>query len=85
MQGNGIGESDFIQPRPRAYLRDMFARVGYAMSSAEFEAIFAEAARRGVTPPGSVSVQEFRDALNELMAARDAGEGEPAWFAEAMR
>ena len=81
--GNGIGEADFIQPRPRAFLRDMFSRVGYAMSSAEFEAIYAKAAERGVTPPGSVSVQEFRDVLNELMAARDAGE-EPAWFAAAL-
>ena len=81
--GNGIVESDFIAPRPRAFLRGMFARIGYEMSDAEFEAIFGEAAGRAVTPAGCVSVQEFRDALNELLAAREAGE-EPAWFARAM-
>jgi len=61
----------------------MFARVGYAMSTAEFDAIYAEAASRPVTPAGSVSVQEFRDALNEVMAGRDAGE-EPLWFSKAL-
>lgn len=82
--GNGIGESDFTAPRPRAFLRSMFARVGYAMSDAEFEAIYARAAEHGaVTPRGAVSVQEFRDALNEVMAGRDAEE-EPRWFSEAL-
>ena len=35
------------------------------------------------TPTGGVCLQEFREALGEVMAGRDAGV-EPEWFARAM-
>ena len=68
----------------RAWLRSLFARIGYEMSDAEFAAMFERAAETGkVTPRGAVCVQELRDVVNEVLTARDAGE-EPSWFAEAM-
>ena len=82
--GNGISEDDFTAPRARAWLRSLFARIGYEMSDAEFAAMFERAAEAGkVTPRGAVCVQELRDVVNEVLAARDGGE-EPSWFAEAM-
>jgi hypothetical protein len=36
-----------------------------------------------VTPAGCCSIQEFRDALNEVLTGRDAGE-EPEWFSSAV-
>lgn len=36
-----------------------------------------------LTPLGAVSLQEFRDCMNEVLSARDAGE-EPSWFTAAV-
>ncbi len=80
----GIDEKDFTSARTPSQLRKTFNSIGYRMSDAEFYAILTRAAEVGqVTPRGCVCVQEFRDVLNEVLAARDAGE-EPKWFTEAV-
>jgi len=82
--GNGISEDDFMMPRSRSWLRNMFNKIGYAMSDAEFEVFYHRAATYGkITPLGAVCVQEFREVVNEVLSARDAGE-EPVWFTQAI-
>ena len=45
-----------------------------------------QAARFGrFSPFGAVTLQEFREALNQVLAARDEGSAGPPWFAEAMK
>lgn len=81
---NGVDESDFAAPRSEGELRSLFARIGYEMSAAEFAAFYTRAATVGtLTPAGSVCVQELREVINEVLAARDEGT-EPTWFAVAM-
>ncbi len=80
----GIGERDYTKAMPAPALRKLFGSIGYAMSDAEFLAIHSRAAATGVvTPAGAVCIQEFKDVMNEVLSARDAGE-EPAWFTQAV-
>ena len=81
----GVGEEDFLRPLAPGRVRALFERIGTPMSDIEFAAIWNRAASHGrYSPAGYVCLQEFRDALNAVIAGRDAGE-EPAWFGEALR
>ena len=81
---HGIDTKDFTAVRSPTELRKIFTTIGYQMSDAEFAAIYLQASNVGqITPNGCCCIQEFREVMNEVLAARDAGE-EPAWFTEAV-
>lgn len=78
-----VDHSDFVETRDAKTVRDIFARIGRTFEDAEFWAIYQRAKDHyDVSEKGKVSVEEFRQAMNELDDAREAGE-EPEWFAGA--
>ncbi|XP_067933716.1 EF-hand domain-containing family member B-like [Watersipora subatra] len=63
----GVYEQDFLLPRTREQIRDVFSNVGVQMTLQEFDDIYDEAAKRH--PKGNVSVEAFRGILDEIRAA----------------
>jgi len=81
----GVGEEHFLAPVAPGRLRALFENIGTRMSDIEFAVLYNRAARQGThTRVGSVCVQGFREALNAVLAGRDAG-AEPEWFTQDMR
>lgn len=72
---SGIKDAEFVQPRDKKYLRDLFEKIGYALRPEELELIWTDATRCGrYTPPGCASIAEFRDALNVYLEADESGQ-----------
>jgi hypothetical protein len=64
-QSRGVTDNDFIAARPKEEIRSIFAQIGNTLNDAEFERLYQRASSRSLTPFGSVSVEEFRQVLNE--------------------
>jgi len=75
-----VDHSDFVETRDSRTIRDIFARIGRSFSDSEFAAVFRRAQDHyDVSDVGTVSVEEFRQAMNELDDAREEGR-EPEWM-----
>lgn len=72
---SGIRDEEFSQPRDRKFLRNLFHQIGYNLAEDDFALVFKEASLFGkYTRAGSVSIAEFRDALNNYLEAQDRGQ-----------
>lgn len=71
----GVKDDEFAQPRDPKQLRRLFESIGHKLGEEEFALVWKLAALAGrYTPKGCASVAEFRDALNDLLAAQDNGQ-----------
>ncbi|OQR95407.1 hypothetical protein THRCLA_07905 [Thraustotheca clavata] len=64
----GVQDTEFSQPRTKQYLADLFAKIGYKLPAAVVDRLYANA---GGTTPRGVSIQAFRDALNDYLDSED--------------
>lgn len=72
---SGIKDDEFVQPRDRKHLRDLFEKIGYKLQDDVFSLIWIDATTFGkYTPRGYASVAEFRDALNNYLEADESGQ-----------
>uniref|UniRef100_K3WNW0 EFHB C-terminal EF-hand domain-containing protein n=1 Tax=Globisporangium ultimum (strain ATCC 200006 / CBS 805.95 / DAOM BR144) TaxID=431595 RepID=K3WNW0_GLOUD len=72
---SGIQDDEFVQPRDRKQLRDLFEKIGYTLPDGIFALIWIDATTFGkYTPRGYASVAEFRDALNNYLEADENGQ-----------
>lgn len=63
---HGVFEKDFLLPRPKHELQEIFSNIGLQMDGATFERLYDNAANRH--PRGHVSVESFRHVLDESQA-----------------
>lgn len=76
----GVADAEFAQPRGQKQLRALFERIGYSLPDDVFALLWGVASRttsdaKGTSPAAAMaSVGDFRDALNDFLAARDAGQ-----------
>ena len=62
---NGIEDEEFAAPRQHDAIRSLFARIGHVLPDHIFTQLWENAATStAYTPFGSVSIEEFRTALN---------------------
>ncbi|KAF1320964.1 hypothetical protein FI667_g12189, partial [Globisporangium splendens] len=72
---SSIQDDEFVQPRDRKQLRDLFEKIGYTLPDNIFTLIWIDATTFGkYTPRGYASVAEFRDALNNYLEADENGQ-----------
>lgn len=64
---HGVFEKDFLLPRPKDEIRKVFANIGMNMDYSMFDNLYGIAAARH--PKGLVSVESFRNVLDECQAA----------------
>lgn len=64
----GVSEKDFLIPRPKDEIREIFTNTGVKMTLDTFDTIYNQAAQRH--PKGEVSVESFRGVLDEIQAAQ---------------
>lgn len=62
----GVHEKDFLIPRPKEEIRKIYEAVGVQMTGETFENFYKAAADKH--PKGHVSVESFRNVLDELQA-----------------
>jgi len=66
----GVEDEEFVQPRSRREIREIFEKIGHSFSDNEFDRIWESAACNcDLNADGIVSVQEFRSALNDYLDA----------------
>lgn len=59
----GVYESDVLKPRNKEEIKTIFSRVGFNLSTDEFEKVWSSA--KSLNPNGQVSIEEFRGALEQ--------------------
>ncbi|ETV98019.1 hypothetical protein H310_09320 [Aphanomyces invadans] len=71
----GVGDAEFITPRPKQFLTNLFNKMGYdTLPADDAEQVYVRATlRTDYTPKGVASIQDFREALNDYLDARDGG------------
>ncbi|XP_031556686.1 EF-hand domain-containing family member B-like [Actinia tenebrosa] len=65
---HGVYEKDFFQPRDRFEMRRIIDGIGVEMNPETFEKIWEAAATQG--PQGQVSVESFRNVMDQLTATK---------------
>ncbi|GMF09579.1 unnamed protein product [Phytophthora lilii] len=71
---SGVTNAEFAQPRDEKYLRELFQKIGHAVSDDDFQLIWKQATRSvRYTPPGQASIADYRDALNDFLGAQERG------------
>ena len=75
-----INCSDFVAERNQSEIRELFSNAGYSFDDEEFAKIWNRAATHyDLNSNGSVSIEEFRLALNEYDDAQEEG-SYPSWW-----
>lgn len=69
----GLDDEAFAEALSPETIRDIFSGSGYDLQDEEFERIWHQAAQQGLSRPGDVSVNEFRDCLNDYLDAKEDG------------
>ncbi|OQR98682.1 hypothetical protein ACHHYP_08211 [Achlya hypogyna] len=64
----GVQDTEFGQPRSKAYLAELFAKIGYRLPPPVVDRLYAAASAKS---PRGVGIQSFRDALNDYLDAED--------------
>ncbi len=58
----GVNDEDFVRPRPKHELANLFSKIGEDLTDADFDRIYDQACQsEGATPLGQASVEELRD------------------------
>ena len=80
----GVTNEDFVDPRSRSEIREIFERIGEPLTDHEFEQICRRAEDTvGLCPRGKICLEEFRRCLNEYHdSLEDNGEPPHWWHAE---
>lgn len=71
----GVQEKDFLLPRTKEEIRDIFTSIGVQMTGENFEELYNTAAAQH--PKGHVSVESFRGVLDEIQAQKIATKEHP--------
>ena len=69
---HGIYESDVLRPRDKQEIYKIFTNVGYDLPIDLFDAAWESA--KSLNPYGEVSVEEFRNALDQMNLNRQKNE-----------
>ncbi|XP_013406172.1 EF-hand domain-containing family member B-like [Lingula anatina] len=64
----GVHEKDFLLPRPKEEIKEIFTNIGVKMTLDTFDDLWKMASQRH--PKGHVSVESFRGVLDEIQAAQ---------------
>ena len=71
---NGVADEEFSQSRTQDDLRRLFSKIGYSLDEDVFQRLWNDASdSNDHTPTGSVSIEEFRNALNVYLEVKDEG------------
>lgn len=62
---SGVSENDFMASRNSQDIRSIFENIGKTFSDEVFQSVYMSAAGMNMSPEGSVSVEEFRHAMND--------------------
>jgi len=65
----GVQDEDFFAERNKEEIQEIFSSIGYDLTTEEFERIYGNALK---TSRGRVSIEGFREALNDMLDAREA-------------
>lgn len=72
---SGIRDDEFVQPREKRHVRELFEKIGYKLPDDVFALIWTDATVSGkYTARGHCSIAEFRDALNTYLEADETGQ-----------
>ncbi|KAF0692100.1 Aste57867_16768 [Aphanomyces stellatus] len=70
----GVDDAEFTTTRTKAFLCDLFAKIGYPLLADIADQVYRRATLRTTyTPVGAASIQDFREALNDYLDARESG------------
>lgn len=72
----GLTDEDFVKNRPKNEIMEVFSSIGYTLTDEEFEKIYNKAVQDN---NGNVSLENFRNVMNEYLSYRDEGEY-PQWW-----
>lgn len=77
---SGVGDEAFSESRTKEETRRIFSKIGYILDDQVFELVWKDAVESNdYTPKGCVSIEEFRNALNMYVEAKEEGQVE-RWF-----